>query len=137
MYQTYRSCVQSCVQSCLRGQSGIRQTSRAQPNRTEFLPPLLRIHATREGCYLVAGRGCWLPPEGTGWGGGGRKRITTYVEMMVFPDDVGAQTMAECFLSTSRNTRFCHSSSFQPVVNRDRGGRLIHTHITDTHEKHK
>lgn len=44
--------------------------------------------------------------------------------MMVFPEEVGAHTMAECFLSTSLSTRFCHSSSFHPVVKRDRGGSL-------------
>ena len=53
-----------------------------------------------------------------------QKKNTSYVDMMVFPEEVGAQTMAECFLSTSLSTRFCHSSSFHPVVKRDRGGSL-------------
>lgn len=66
------------------------------------------------------------------------KKHIAYVEMMVFPEEVGAQTMAECFLSTSLSTRFCHSSSFHPVVKRDRGGSLgvqrRHGHIKGRRE---
>ena len=43
--------------------------------------------------------------------------------------------MAECFLSTSRNTRFCHSSSFQPLVKRDKGGRLAQHNLQKAREE--
>mmetsp|Transcript_21418 Transcript_21418/g.67238 ORF Transcript_21418/g.67238 Transcript_21418/m.67238 type:complete len:305 (+) Transcript_21418:2908-3822(+) len=45
-----------------------------------------------------------------------------YVEITVFPDEVGAHTIADFRWSTWCRTRFCHASSFHPLRNGDSGG---------------